>query len=68
MGVPTLAISGVPVGSPETQSHSDAIPAGKCRVHYVGEGGGFPRVQAVVNLMSSRLPVAFPSTKGVEAL
>ncbi len=28
------------------------------------EGGGFPRIQAVVNLVSPRLPVACPSTKG----
>jgi hypothetical protein len=31
----------------------------------MGEGGGFLRVQAVVNLVSPELPVACPSTKGV---
>jgi len=31
----------------------------------MGEGGGFPRVRAVVNLVSPELPVACPSTKGV---
>jgi hypothetical protein len=31
----------------------------------MGEGGGFPRVQAVVNLVNPKLPVACPSTKGV---
>jgi len=30
----------------------------------MGEGGGFPRVWAVVNQMSPKLPVACPSTKG----
>ncbi len=30
----------------------------------MGEGGGFPRVQAVVSLVSPELPVACPSTKG----
>jgi len=29
------------------------------------EGGGFPQVQAVVNLVSPELPAACPSTKGV---
>jgi hypothetical protein len=29
----------------------------------MGEGGGFPRVQAVVSLMSPEFPVACPSTK-----
>jgi len=30
----------------------------------MGEGGGFPRVQAVVNHVSPELLVACPSTKG----
>jgi len=30
----------------------------------MGEGGGFPRVQAVVSLVSPGLPVACPNTKG----
>jgi hypothetical protein len=31
----------------------------------MGEGGGFLRVQAVVNQVSPRLPVACPNTKSV---
>jgi hypothetical protein len=34
------------------------------RVYYMGEGGGFPQVRAVVSLVSLELPVACPSTKG----
>jgi hypothetical protein len=30
----------------------------------MGEGGGFPQVQAVVSLMSPKSPMAYPSTKG----
>jgi len=30
----------------------------------MGEGGGFPRIRVVVNFVSSKLPVACPSTKG----
>jgi hypothetical protein len=30
----------------------------------MGEGGGFPRVRAVVSLVNLKLPVACPSTKG----
>jgi len=30
----------------------------------MGEGGGFPRVWAVVSLVSPKLPVACPLTKG----
>ncbi len=35
------------------------------RIYYMGEGGGFPRVRAMVNQVSPELPVACPSTKGV---
>ncbi len=35
------------------------------RIYYMGEGGGLPRVQAVVNQVSPKLPVACPSNKGV---
>jgi len=31
----------------------------------MGEGSGFPRVWAIVRLVSPELPVACPSTKGV---
>jgi hypothetical protein len=44
-------------GSLRTKSHSDVIPPGKCRVYYMGEGGGFPRVRAVMSLVSLRSPV-----------
>jgi hypothetical protein len=30
----------------------------------MGEGGGFPRVRVVVNLVSPKSPVVRPSTKG----
>jgi hypothetical protein len=30
----------------------------------MGEGGGFPRIWAVMNFVSPRLPVVCPSTKG----
>jgi len=50
-GVLTLAISGLPLGSPETKSHLDVGPVERCRVYYKGEGGGFPQVRAVVSLV-----------------
>ncbi len=31
----------------------------------MGEGGGFPRIWAVVSLVSPESPVACPSTEGV---
>ncbi len=34
------------------------------REYYVGEGGGFPQVRAVVSFMSPELFAACPNTKG----
>ncbi len=56
-------ISGLPLGSPKTKSHLDVALVEWRRVYYMGEGGGFPRVQAVVSQVSPELPVACPSTK-----
>ncbi len=63
MGVPTLAISGLPFGSSETKSHLDVGLVERHRVDYKGEGGGFPQVQAMVSLVSSSLPMAHPNTE-----
>ncbi len=48
-----------------TKSHSDVAPMEWRRVYYMGEGGGFFRVRAVVSQVNPELPVACPSTKGV---
>jgi hypothetical protein len=62
-GILTLAISGLPFGSPGTKSHLDVGLVERHKVYYKGEGGGFPQVRAVVSLVSPSLPVARPSTK-----
>jgi len=43
----------------------DASAAVRRKEYYMGEGGGFPRVWAMVNQVSPRLPVACPNTKSV---
>jgi hypothetical protein len=50
--VQTERISRFLLGSLGTKSHSDVGAAKRCREYYMGEGGGFPRVRAVVNLVS----------------
>jgi hypothetical protein len=35
------------------------------KIYYMGEGGGFPQIWAVVSQVSPELPVACPSTKSV---
>jgi hypothetical protein len=47
-GVQTGIVSGLHLGSPEKKSHLDVASTQSCREHYKGEGGGFPRVRAVV--------------------
>jgi hypothetical protein len=63
-----LAVSELPFGSPKKKRNLDAGLAERCIIYYMEEGGGFPRVRAVVSLMSLRLPVACPSTKGAPTL
>jgi len=62
--VRTGIVSGLLLGNLGTKSHSDVGAAKRRRVYYMGEGGGFPRVQVVVSQVSLELPVACPSTKG----
>jgi hypothetical protein len=59
-----VAISGLLLGSPGTKNHSNVGAVERHKEYYMGEGGGFPRVRAVVNLVSLELLVARPSTKG----
>ncbi len=42
-------ISELQLGSPEKKSHLEVASAESCREYYKGEGGGFPRIQAVVS-------------------
>jgi hypothetical protein len=63
-GVQIRTVSGLPLGSPETNNHLDVAPVEWHRVYYMGEGGGFLRVRAVVSQVSPELPVVCPSTKG----
>jgi hypothetical protein len=53
-------------GSPGKKCHLDVSATVRCREYYMGEGGGFPQVRAVVSQVSPRLPMACPNTKSVE--
>jgi hypothetical protein len=54
--VPFGAISGLPLGSLGKNSHLDVTSVESCRVYYKGEGGGFPQVRVVVNLVCPCYP------------
>jgi len=64
--VQTRTVSGLHFGSPGKKCHLDASAVERHIKYYMGEGGGFPRVQAVVNQVSPRLPMACPNTKSVQ--
>jgi len=51
-GVQTETVLGLHFGSPGKKSHLDASPVESCRKYYMGEGGGFPQVRAVVSQVS----------------
>jgi len=56
MGVLILAISRFPLGSPGTKCHLDVGLVERHIVYYKGEGGDFPQVWAVVNLVNPSCP------------
>jgi hypothetical protein len=58
-----VGISKLPLRSLATKCHLNVTPMERRIEYYKGEGGGFPQVQAVVSLVSSKLPVVRPSTK-----
>jgi hypothetical protein len=67
--VPILGISKLPkVGSPETKWYLGVGLMARHKEYYKGEGGGFPQVRAVVNLVSPCLPVACPCTKSAPTM
>jgi hypothetical protein len=62
-GVQTGTVSGLHFGSPRKKCHSDASAVERHKEYYMGEGGGFPQIRAVVNQVNLELSVACPSTK-----
>jgi hypothetical protein len=50
-GSPVGTISGLHFGFPNKMCHLDVASTASCREYYMGEGGGFPRVRAVVSLV-----------------
>jgi hypothetical protein len=63
-GVQTRTVSGLLLGSLGIKSHSDVGAVERRKEYYIREGGGFPRVRAVVSLVNPESPVACPNIKG----
>jgi hypothetical protein len=68
-GTPTGIVSGLQLGSPGKKNHLDVASVESCKEYYMGEGGGFSWISAVVSQVSQvspRLPVACSNTKRVQ--
>jgi hypothetical protein len=67
LGLQPETVSGLQLESPGKKSHLDVASAESCKIYYMGEGGGFPRVRAVVSLVCksarglSQHPKVFPN-------
>ncbi len=59
-GVQTGTVLGLPLGNLGIKSHSDVGATERHREYYMGEGGGFPRVRAVMSLVNRESPMACP--------
>jgi len=55
-------------GSPRTKCHLDVGLVERHKVYYKGEGGGFPQVRAVMNLVNLSLPMAHRSAKSAPTM
>jgi hypothetical protein len=64
--VQTGIVSGLLLGSFETKSHLDVGVVERCKEYYMGEGGGFPRVWAVVSQVSSCCPWLVPTPRLIQ--
>jgi hypothetical protein len=62
-GVQFGTVSGLLFGSPGIKSHSDAGAMEQRREYYMGEGGGFLWVRAVVSLVSPCCPWLVPTPR-----
>jgi hypothetical protein len=66
-GLQPGTVSGLQLGSLGKKCHLDASPVKSYREYYMGEGGGFPQVRAMVNLVCksarglSQHPRVFPN-------
>jgi hypothetical protein len=55
-GIQTGTVPGLLLNNPRNKSHLDAGAVEQHREYYMGEGGGFPRVRAVVSPVSQDCP------------
>ncbi len=65
-GVQTKTIWRLLLGSLRTKNHSDVGPMGERRKYYMWEGGGFPRVRAMVNQVSPCCPWLVPTPRLIQ--
>jgi hypothetical protein len=67
-GRPNFRNFGIPTWESQEKCNLDVGPVANHKIYYKGEGGGFPQVRTVMNLVSPNLPVACPSTKSAPTM
>jgi hypothetical protein len=65
---PNYGNFGTPIWKSQDKMPFGCGPHGDCRVYYKGEGGGFPQVRVVMNILNSSLLVVRPSTKSAQTM
>ncbi len=68
MGVPISRISKLQLGGLGTKYNLDVGPMARHKEYYKGEGGGFPQIQVVMNLVNPCLPMVCPCTKSIATM
>jgi hypothetical protein len=68
VGVTVVKISRLPLGSPGTKCHLDVSLVERHRVYYKGEGGDFPQIRAMMNIVNPSLLVVCPNTKSAPTM
>jgi len=63
LGFQLGTVSGLLLGSPGKKNHLNVASIESCREYYMGEGGGFPRVRAVVSQVNPSCPWLVPTPK-----
>jgi hypothetical protein len=66
---PNFGNFGTPTWESQDKKPFGCEPCGEAHsILYKGEGGGFPQVRGVVNLMNPSLPIARPNTKSAPTM
>jgi hypothetical protein len=65
---PSYGNFGTPTWESQDKMPFRCGPLERRKIYYKGEGGDFPEIRAMVNLVSPRLPMVRPNTKSAQTM